>query len=403
MKRSLFSTLCIVFVFVMIITGCGNAKPESSTGNEQETSQSSSLPTADNQEPIYIALNGPMTGDNAQYGMQFKRGVETFIEEYNAAGGLSGKMLKLDIYDDKNDPKEAVNIANLIVSKNCYTAMIGPYSSTNAFAMCEVLDEAKLLSISPCISHPDYVKVFDYTIRIGHINSKEGEFVAKYLKQKMGSKNIAGIYINNDWGSAVNKSFSGFVKDMGMNLVVDEPYIAGQTKDFTPIISKIKNSEADAIYLMCNYAEAGPILRQIKDLDVDIDVIVGTPAYKTETLDIAGDAASDASFVTSFSVDSTNPRTVEFRKKIKEKYDVEIDNMIVRAYDAMLVLTTAMENADGDYSADRLRDEILKLKDIDGVSGVFSYMPDRNTTRSFMITKSDGKGSFKFDEAPVLD
>ena len=402
MKKSQFLPLCIILVFVIFFTGCGKANPASDPNKQPDSSQSASA-SADGQEPIHIALNGPMTGDNAQYGLQFRRGVETFIEEYNAAGGLNGRMFDVDIYDDKNDAKEAVNIANLIVSKDRYTAMIGPFSSTCAFAMCEVLDEAKLLSISPCISHPDYVNVFDYTIRIGHINSKEGEFVAKYLKQKMDAENIAGIYINNDWGSAVNESFSGYLKDMGMNLVVDEAYVAGQTKDFTPIISKIKESKVDAIYLMYNYAEAGPILRQIKDLGMDTAVIVGTPAYKTETLEIAEDAADDALFLTSFSIDSTNPRTVEFRKKIKEKYSVEIDNMIVRAYDAMLVLTTAMENADGDYSAGRLRDEILKLKDIPGVSGVFSYMPDRNTTRDFMITKSDGNGSFKFIEAPTLD
>jgi branched-chain amino acid transport system substrate-binding protein len=154
---------------------------------------------------------------------------------------------------------------------------------------------------------------------------------------------------------------------------------------------------------MCNYAETGPILRQIKDLDIKSKVIVGTPSYKVESLTLAGDAADDALFVTSFSVDSTNPRTVEFRKKIREKYDVEIDNFLVRAYDSMLVLTMGMENAKGDYSPDKIREEILKLQDVPGTSGTFSYMPDRNTTRTFMITKSNGQGSFEFVETPALD
>lgn len=403
LQRLRLVSFCIMLVVIMIFTGCGTV-PATTPSNEPGSSGSPSPSSApDNKDPFHIAIIGPMTGDNAQYGTQFVRGVETFIEEYNAAGGLDGRMFEVDIYDDKNDPKEAVNIANLIVSKDMYTAIIGPYASTNAFAMGDILDEAKLINISPCSSHPDYTKVLDYTIRIGHVNNKEGEFVAKYLKQKLNTETIAGVYINNDWGSAVNEAFTGYVKEMGMEMVVSESYVAGQTKDFSPILSKIKESNADSIYLMCNYAETGPILQQIKDLDIKANVIVGTPSYKVESLTLAGDAAEGALFITSFSVDSTNPKTVEFRKRIREKYDVEIDNFLVRAYDSMLVLTMGMENANGDYSPDRIRDEILKLKDVPGTSGTFSYMPDRNTTRTFMITKSNGQGSFEFVETPVLD
>ncbi|MGI6085825.1 MAG: ABC transporter substrate-binding protein [Acetivibrionales bacterium] len=257
LQRLRLVSLCIMLIVIMVFTGCGATPTTPTSSTEHGSADSPAASKApENKEPFHIAVIGPMTGDNAQYGTQFVRGVETFIEEYNSAGGLDGRMFKMDVYDDKNDAKEAVNIANLIVSKDMYTAIIGPYASTNAFAMGDILDEAKMINISPCSSHPDYTKVLDYTIRIGHVNNKEGEFVAKYLKQKIKADTIAGIYINNDWGVAVNEAFSQYVDDMGMKLVVNESYVAGQTKDFSPILSKIKESndlgvKSSKLYTVC--------------------------------------------------------------------------------------------------------------------------------------------------------
>ena len=415
--KKIYKVLALILVCAMILAACGgtaSSQAESSAEPEKEASKEETAPAeeskeeskeeapAESAEPIYCALVGPMTGDNAQYGQQFQRGIETFIEEYNAAGGFHGRMLELTAFDDKNDAKEAVNVANKIASEEKYSVVFGPYSSTCAFAMAEVLDEAKIIQISPCVSHPAYVS-YKYTVRIGHVNTEEGKYVAKYMKRELGCEKVAGIWMNTDWGVAVNEAWSGFCGDEGLELVSDDSYIAGQTKDFTPLITKIKELNPDGLYLMGNYAEVGPMLQQIKDMQLEAHVIVGTPSYKQETLDLAGEAAQGVDFITAFTVDNPAEKVVAFRQLMREKYDVEIDNFIVRAYDAVDVYTRALEADGGSTDADEIIAVIPSLQNIEGVSGTFSYQPDRNTTRSFLINQDDGTGHFKFVKAPQFD
>ena len=142
---------------------------------------------------------------SAQYGEQFKRGVELFAEEYNERVAL--KEIEVT-FDDKNDAKEAATIAKKIVAEGDYFTVIGPFSSTSGFAMAEILSEEGILHISPTVSHPEFVTEYDNTFRMYTVNSEEAKFAAKYLAtdDEWGSKEIAAIYSNNDWGLSVDKA-----------------------------------------------------------------------------------------------------------------------------------------------------------------------------------------------------
>lgn len=405
------SLVSISLILALVLVGCGSAATTTAGTTAGTTASTTGAPgsttagtTAKASEPMKLALIAPMTGDSAQYGNQFKRGIELYLEEYNKKGAFNGAKIELTVFDDKNDPKEAVNIANRIVADGDYLAVIGPFSSTCGMAMAEVLDEEKILTISPSVSHADYVKNFDYTFRLSHVNSTEGQFVAKYCAQKWDSKKIAAIYTNNDWGLSLDDAFKKEVAAQGMELVANEPFIIGQTKDFSPILTKIKQADADTIYLICQYNEAGQIMRQIKDLDIDIKVFVSSSSFKTETLGLAGQEASkDARWVTSFILDNPDPKLQAFRKLVQERYKVDIDNMIVRAYDAVYMLTLAMDSAKKTDS-DSLKAELLSHKNFDdAISGKFTLEADRNVTRLFYIAvPSADNSTFDFFDEPVL-
>jgi outer membrane PBP1 activator LpoA protein len=230
-----FSLVSISLILALVLVGCGSAATTTAGTTAGTTASTTGAPgsttagtTAKASEPMKLALIAPMTGDSAQYGNQFKRGIELYLEEYNKKGAFNGAKIELTVFDDKNDPKEAVNIANRIVADGDYLAVIGPFSSTCGMAMAEVLDEEKILTISPSVSHADYVKNFDYTFRLSHVNSTEGQFVAKYCAQKWDSKKIAAIYTNNDWGLSLDDAFKKEVAAQGMELVANEPFIIGQ-------------------------------------------------------------------------------------------------------------------------------------------------------------------------------
>ena len=402
-KKILAMILGAAMACSILLTGCGGGDApagEDTSGSGGSSSAEGSDGTA-SVDKIKVALVAPMTGDSAQYGQQFQRGVEVFIEEYNAKGGFNGALIELTVFDDKNDAKEAVNIGNKIISEGDYTAVIGPFSSTCAFALGEVLDEEKILTVSPSCSHADYVTQFDYTFRLAHVNTDEGVFVAKYCAQEWGSEKIAGIYSNNDWGLSLNEAFVEEVANQGMELVGDEAFIIGQTKDFSPIITKIKDAGADTVYLMGQYAEVGQMLIQLRELAPDMKVFVTSSAYKVETLDIAGDAAVGAEWCTAMLIDSPEPQIQEFRQKILDTYGVDIDNMVTRAYDAMKIVFDAVDSCQK-LDPDSIKAEILKIGHFDGVSGSFDVMEERNVTRQFYVVGTDGEGNFTYIAKPEL-
>lgn len=398
MKTKMMKLISLLLVLVLVcsaFTGCG--KKEDSTddsntpasvdqpGNNDDNSQASDNKPSE----IKIALVGPMTGDNAQYGIQFHNGVTLAVEEYNAKGGT---QVKVDEFDDKNDAKEAVSIANKIIADGGYAAVIGPFSSTCALAMAEVLDEENIITISPSCSHADYVKLYDYTFRLSHVNEFEGQVAADYMKETFGSAKVAGIYSNNDWGIGVDTAFVDHAKSIGLDVVANESFILGQTKDFSAAITKIKQAGAESVYYMGQYTEAAMVMKQIKDMGLDIDIIITTSSYKIESLELAGDAAEGVVFMTAFFEDPNDAKVAEFSKKAAEQFEAKLDNFILRAYDGTVWFLNAFDKC-GSTDADTLRQAIIDVGEagFEGMGGSFTLNAERNVEREFVFTKWNGK------------
>ncbi|MBR1759043.1 MAG: ABC transporter substrate-binding protein [Lachnospiraceae bacterium] len=379
MKKTMKHVIALMLVLVLTIgcfAGCG--------GNGGDGGNASS----GKPENIKIALVGPMTGDNAHYGQQFHAGLDMAVKAYNEKGGT---QVTVDEYDDKNDAKEAASIANKIIADGGYAAVIGPFSTTCAFAMAEVLDEENIITISPSCSHADYVKLYDYTFRLSHVNVYEGKVAADYMKDKFGSKKVAAIYSDNDWGIAVDEGFVNAATDDGLEVVANESFIIGQTKDFSASLTKIKQAGADSVYYMGQYTECGMVLKQIRDLDMDIDVIITTSSYTQDSLKLAGDAAQDVVFMTAFYRDPANTRLNEFADKAAADYDATIDNFILRAYDATNWLLDAFDKCES-TDPDTLFKAIVEVGEagIDGIGGSFTLNSERNVERNFFFMEWNG-------------
>ncbi|WP_343207848.1 ABC transporter substrate-binding protein [Anaerolentibacter hominis] len=389
--------ICCILVLLLVcgsVIGCSKKEDNGNPGETGQTSGNKDSEKSDNMDAeqpkeVKLALVGPMTGDNSQYGIQFERGAKEFMEEYNARGGT---QLSIDIFDDKNDAKEAVSLANKIITDGSYAAIIGPFSSTCALAMAEVTDEEKMITVSPTCSHADYVALYDYTFRLPHVNAYEGEVAAEYMQNTWSTKKVAGIYSNNDWGIGIDDAFVNKAEDLGMDVVANESFIQGQTKDFSSIITKIKQNGAEAVYYMGQYTEASSVLRQIKDMGLDIEVVITTSAYKLETLELAEGAAADAVFLSTFFEDPDNERTAAFSKLVKDKYDSTLDNFILRSYEAADWIMQAFDKCQS-TDPDTLRQAMIDVgkAGIDGMSGPFTMEDDRNIKRTFYYCKWNGK------------
>jgi len=405
-KKLISLILCVIMVLSFALTGCASQQEAPEQKADTKPAEVKTDAAAE-PEVLKIAMVAPMTGDNAQNGVRLERGAKMCIEDYESSGKLGNKTIQLDIYDDKNDTKEAVNIANKILAEGDYAFVYGPFSSGNGLAIAEIFDEEQMVLISPTVSHADFISEYNYTFRVGQLNYYEGIYIAKYCAQKWGAKKIAGIYVNTDWGVTMSGPFEQTCKDQGMEVVANESFISGQTKDFSSILTSIKNAGADTIYIMAMYEDTGKILRQIYELGYDFNIACSSSAYMTNTLEIAGEealAGDNIKFFTTFTVDNPDPVIQDFRTRISEEYDMDIDQNTVRAYDAMNVgLAAIVRLGDQEITGEKLAQEIMNQRDYSGPSGAFTIQDDRNVERQFYVSVPVGATGFEFLEAPELE
>ena len=173
-----------------MLAGCsGNTTSgSSSTGETGTASESSTAGETTGTEKNKLAFFLPMTGDQMQYGESLSRGAELALKQYNEKNGTD---YVIEIMDDKGDPKEAVNVANLIVSDPTVIAGMGSFSSSCAMAAAPVFEEADLLLFSPNASHTDFPAMGENMFSAVMSQKYEGAEFADALIEMFGAQNVA--------------------------------------------------------------------------------------------------------------------------------------------------------------------------------------------------------------------
>lgn len=373
MFRSLTKKMAILLIFLLAIVaaGCGGGSPSAS-------------------QEISLGLTAPMTGDYAEYGTVFKNAAELAIEKVNAKGGVNGKKLKLVVGDSKADPKEAANIAQKFVSDSNIMAVIGDFTSTAALAGAPIYQKSGLVQLSPTSSHPDFTKQGNYIFRNIASQAVEGPALADYVVKDINKKKVAIVYIKNDWGIVAHEFFMKKAKELGADIVAVEPYLPEQGKDFSAIITKIKEQKPDLIYLGMMYTDGALFAQQVKKADLNV-TLAGTGAlYSSELLKLGGAAVEGLYLTVSFYPEDTRPEVQDFVKSYQEKYGKLPTQFAAQAYDATNLIIEALKKGATDRKS--LRDNLAGIKDFPGVTGTTTFDENRdvNKTLSRLIIK-DGK------------
>ena len=211
MKKAISAIIAVAMSMVML-AGCSTS---SSSDTKKDTLQSSEATEKDDsKDPIYFAWYGPMTGDSKQYGDTEKVAVEIALDKINneMGGVLGGREIVVDFYDDKNDAKEAVTIANKVVGEEKYLAAIGGFGSTPTMAAAPIYEEAKIINYSPTASHANYSALGEYMFRNTPTQSLETAAYAEYVYDKLGVRSVCILNVNDDWGNNIAKYLQKYLK-----------------------------------------------------------------------------------------------------------------------------------------------------------------------------------------------
>jgi branched-chain amino acid transport system substrate-binding protein len=239
---------------------------------------------------ITIATVGPMTGDNASTGAQFKNGVGLAVDDLNAKGGVLGQKVQWTSEDDACDPKTAVSAAELVAGKGV-AAVIGHYCSGSSIPASAVYADAKILQISPGSTNPKYTdeRPGPGTFRVCGRDDAQGTVAGNYIAQNFAGKKVAILNDKSAYGLGLATETQKALNAAGMKETIFDSYNADD-KDFSPIVSKLKDAGIDVLYVGGYRAQAALFARQMHDQGMKVQLLGGDDLVANEFWTAAGDA-----------------------------------------------------------------------------------------------------------------
>jgi branched-chain amino acid transport system substrate-binding protein len=245
---------------------------------------------------VLIGVAGPMTGSEAAFGEQFKRGSAKAAEDINAKGGVLGQKLVVTLGDDACDPKQAVAVANDMAAKKV-PFVAGHFCSSSSIPASDVYAETGILQISPASTNPTLTeRGLPNVFRSCGRDDNQGRVAAEYVADKMKGKTVAIIHDKSGYGKGLAEQFKKNLNDRGIKEALFEAITAGE-KDYSALVSKLKSVKADVLYLGGYKTEGGLIVRQMRDQGLKT-VLMGGDALVTEEYWAITGAAGEGTMMT---------------------------------------------------------------------------------------------------------
>jgi branched-chain amino acid transport system substrate-binding protein len=293
------------------------------------------------EEVIKIGVAGPMTGDQAKMGTDFRNGVTLAVEEWNSRGGVLGKKITMIVADDQHDPKQAVSVANKLVNEGV-AGIIGHFNSSCSIPASDVYNRAGIPMITPASTNPQLTeKGYRGVFRVCGRDDQQGIIAARFVTEELKSKKVAIIHDKTTYGQGLADEFRKNLA--GKADVVYYGGIVQGDKDFKTVLTSIREKMPDVIYFGGVYPEAGLLVKQARELGIKIPFMSGDGTIDPKFIEIAGDAA-EGTYLT-FSPD---PKKIPTAKAFIEGYEKRFGDLgpySIYAYDATNILLTAIKEA----------------------------------------------------------
>jgi branched-chain amino acid transport system substrate-binding protein len=170
------------------------------------------------QDVLYIAVSGPMTGTSEANGKAMVQGIQLYLDQINQQGGIHGHPVELLIFDDQNQPELAKKRALEIATQHKTLAVIGHYNSSASIAAAPIYREYGLPAISGSATADELTKGNDWYFRTIFNNSDQGALLANYV-HKVLNYDDADIFFDDDiYGSTLAESFRHTAKWIGLEI-----------------------------------------------------------------------------------------------------------------------------------------------------------------------------------------
>jgi branched-chain amino acid transport system substrate-binding protein len=292
--------------------------------------------------PVVIGVSGPLTGQYAQYGADWRKGFDLALAEINGSGGINGRTLAYRFEDSQSDPRQAVAIAQKFAVDPAVVAELGDFSSAASMAASPIYQRNKLVQFGFTNSHPDFTKGGDYVWSNAPNQADDMPVLADYAVAKLRLRRLGIAFINGDWGRTSKDLFVPAATKAGASVVAAEPYLPNE-QDFRSLLIRLRDAGPDGLVLISYYPDAALLVRQARDTGLRVPVVAAGSVYSPKFLELAGDAAEGVYTNTNYFPDDPRPAVQRFVAAYRAGGGEGAPGFYVaRAYDAMILLATVM-------------------------------------------------------------
>lgn len=338
--RGLVNLFSVFMAAAIFLTSCSKSPSGSTSGG----------PTASNgtdSDPYVIGVSVPLTG-SAAVGGNYQLWASLYAaEEINAAGGVNGRKIEIKSLDDAEDVTQAAIVAQDFCDDESVIAVIAHSASSLTAITQPIFEEAGMPNLSSCSSNSALSTYgYDYWFRTVIGNSEYVPYTVAFAKNNLGLTKGAMVVSTTDNGTTMANSVNETAQKLGVDILVNETYNAGTESDFSSIITKIMNSDAEVLFYQGNYSDGGIFLRQMHDLGLDIPVVTLSWLTYNTTIELAGvDACQNLYCCATPSPFGGSEKKQKFLEAFKAEYgnDVIPTTPALLNYDCVYIIAQALE------------------------------------------------------------
>jgi branched-chain amino acid transport system substrate-binding protein len=272
---------------------------------------------------VNVGVIMPLSGPNAQFGINSRNGIELVADEINAAGGiteLGGAKINLVVADATSTPTTAGNVAQRLITQQDITAVLGAFASSLTLAISEVTERRDIplltMSFADQITGRGYKNIFQVVAKASVIGKAQFDYTAA-IAQAAGARidKIAIMYEDTAYGTAQANGLRAGAKAANVEIVMDDAYPLGIT-DTTPLVNKLRGSGAQAVFPVSYLNDSLLIIRTMRQQKLAIPAIGGAAGYVIPDFEKGlGEFSENVLSINTSNYDLAPELTERFRKR----------------------------------------------------------------------------------------
>lgn len=293
------------------------------------------------QQTIKIANIVELSGPGTTSGTNFRDGVLLAIKEINAAGGILGKKIEATTSDTQSNPGVAKGLTQKAIDQDVF-AVFGPVFSGSIMVSMAETRRAEIPNFTGGEAAAITTQGNPYIFRTSFTQATAMPKIARYITEQAKVKNLALIYVNNDFGKGGREMLMKALEKTPTKIVADVSTDSGQV-DFSAAVLRAKQSNADAVFAYTNEEESARLLRELRKQGWNKPIIGETVLTSQKVIELAGEAANGAVAHVGLTVDAPLPAIRAFRAKFEREYKYISDHNGMKGYSGVFALKAAIE------------------------------------------------------------